>query len=102
MRTEDAAIGLDSPAPRRTMPYSVSTPTTFGIATTRPYRRDGMLRHHAQAARRDLQRAERTCRRRVAFVVVPPVGARAPVGRARRRRARPPGGPPLPAPLARA
>src|SRR5437588_2141175 len=37
MSTEDAAIGLDSPAPRSTMPYSVSMPQTLRIATSRPY-----------------------------------------------------------------
>ena len=31
-------IGLDSPAPRRTIPYSVSIPQILGTATVRPYR----------------------------------------------------------------
>src|SRR5688572_27570460 len=30
-------MGLDSPEPRSTMPYSVSTPHTFVMATDRPY-----------------------------------------------------------------
>src|SRR3954465_13405225 len=38
MSTEDAAIGFDSPPPRSRMPYSVSTPQTFRIATRRTYR----------------------------------------------------------------
>src|SRR5215204_4632805 len=39
MSTEEAAIGLDSPAPRSTMPYSVSMPQTFRMATPETYRR---------------------------------------------------------------
>src|SRR6188768_3262360 len=39
MSTEEAAIGLDSPAPRSTMPYSVSMPQTFLMATSETYRR---------------------------------------------------------------
>src|SRR5215210_7835831 len=39
MSTEEAAIGLDSPAPRSTMPYSVSMPQTFRMATSETYRR---------------------------------------------------------------
>src|SRR4051812_22166452 len=35
--TDEAAMGLDSPVPRRRMPYSVSTPSTFRMATSRPY-----------------------------------------------------------------
>src|SRR6266545_3123412 len=37
MSTEDAAIGFDSPAPRIKIPYSVSTPQIFRMATTGPY-----------------------------------------------------------------
>src|SRR5204863_5473711 len=32
IRRDDAVIGLDSPAPRRTLPYSVSIPHTFRMA----------------------------------------------------------------------
>ena len=37
MSTDEAAIGFESP-PRTMIPYSVSTPSTFWIATDRPYR----------------------------------------------------------------
>ena len=36
MSSDDAAIGFDSPAPRSTMPYSVSMPQIFRIATRHP------------------------------------------------------------------
>ena len=36
MSTDDAAIGFESP-PRTMIPYSVSIPRTFRIATDRPY-----------------------------------------------------------------
>src|SRR5690349_5297189 len=38
MSIDDAAMGLGSAAPLRTMPNSVSTPQIFWIATPRPYR----------------------------------------------------------------
>src|SRR5687767_8077805 len=37
MRTDDAAIGFDSGAPRIRMPYSVSMPQTLWMATAAPY-----------------------------------------------------------------
>src|SRR3954454_7773385 len=37
MSTDDAEIGLVSPTPRWTIPYSVSMPTTFWMATTARY-----------------------------------------------------------------
>src|SRR4051794_17147048 len=38
MSTEEAEIGLGSPTPRWTTPYSVSMPQTFWMATTASYR----------------------------------------------------------------
>src|SRR4051812_48096647 len=38
MSTDDAEIGLVSPTPRWTIPYSVSMPTTFWMATKARYR----------------------------------------------------------------
>ncbi len=35
---EDARTGLKSGTPTAAMPYSVSVPSTFGMATRRPYR----------------------------------------------------------------